>query len=353
MIFNNPISKRWKTLFQHSFFLILVLFGGCKKDTGPSPLRIITSDVLLVTSYFGVSGGTIEINPGAKIGIIYCGVCWNTSPSPDTSDFSTKEPYRFLDKFNSKLRFLEANTKYYIRAYVVSTKGLIYGDEKTFITNKQSIFSNGAGVTDIDGNQYKSFILNGQEWMKENLKTTRYRDGSAITTGLSDTAWQNTKIGSYSVYENKEANNDIYGKLYNFYAVADPRGLCPAGWHVPSDEEWKSMESILGMTAIDLDLVSQYRGNDQNVGDKLKAVSNLWNPEENWATDESGFSGLPGGARNSLGGYSAISYEGIWWPSTESFKDGAWCRNLVYNGGFIGRLESSKRNGFSVRCIKD
>ena len=89
-----------------------MLFDGCKKDTERSLLKVITTDVLLVTSYFGVSGGTIETNPGAKIGIIHCGVCWNTSPSPDTADFSTKEANRFLNKFNSQLRFLEANTKY-------------------------------------------------------------------------------------------------------------------------------------------------------------------------------------------------------------------------------------------------
>lgn len=194
-------------------------------------------------------------------------------------------------------------------------------------------------VKDIDGNAYQTVKIGTQTWMKTNLKTTRYRDGSPISTGLSDSAWQATTSGAFAIYQDNEAKNDTYGKLYNWYAVADSRKLCPTGWHVPSQAEWTTLENFLG---------------GQNVaGGKLKAVSSLWRNPNTGATDESGFSALPGGGRYYGGGYNLIGYYGLWCTSTESWATIAWNRILSSSDVNLAQYSYYKQFGSSVRCLKD
>ena len=195
------------------------------------------------------------------------------------------------------------------------------------------------GCVDIDGNVYKTVQIGTQLWMKENLKTTRYRDGSAIPTNFIDSQWGNTTRGAYAIYDNEPENDKIYGKLYNWYAVADPRGLCPAGWHVPSDAEWTTLENFLGGTNV--------------AGGKMKAVSSLWQSSNTGATNESGFSGLPGGYRGFNGNFSYIGNYGYWWSSSEYSAANAWFRILYYSLGNSGRNNYLKQDGFSVRCLRD
>jgi len=194
-------------------------------------------------------------------------------------------------------------------------------------------------LTDIDGNVYQTVSIGTQCWMKTNLKTTRYRDGSAIPTGLSDSQWQNTNSGAYAIYDNNAANNDTYGKLYNWFAVTDSRNLCPTGWHVPSDAEWTTLENFLGGVNV--------------AGGKMKAVSSLWTSPNTGATDESGFSGLPGGCRFYLGSYFGVGNYGYWWSSTESSTTYAWGRGLGYVSGGSNRSYYYEPYGFGVRCLRD
>jgi uncharacterized protein (TIGR02145 family) len=194
-------------------------------------------------------------------------------------------------------------------------------------------------VTDIDGNTYPTVRIGIQIWMKENLKTSRYRDGSAILTGLSNEQWSETNTGAFAVYDDNPRNDKIFGKLYNWYAVADPRGLCPAGWHVPSHTEWETLEEFLGGVKV--------------AGGKMKAVSELWNSSNVEASNQSGFSALPGGYRYANGYYSDIGYYGYWWSSTENSSAYAWTRSLSYSVGNSYRDYYLKQNGFSVRCLRD
>ncbi len=194
-------------------------------------------------------------------------------------------------------------------------------------------------VTDIDGNVYTTVTIGTQVWMAENLKTTRYRNGDPISTNLSDTDWKNATTGAYSIYDNKPENDKTYGKLYNWYAVADSRNLCPAGWHVPSDAEWTTLENFLGGDGIE--------------GGKMKAVSNLWQSPNKGATNESGFSGLPGGSRSWDGNYTNVGNYGYWWLSTDNSSSNAWGRGLDYDNGYSGLHASDERRGFSVRCLRD
>jgi uncharacterized protein (TIGR02145 family) len=196
----------------------------------------------------------------------------------------------------------------------------------------------GNGATDIDGNTYTSIIINGQEWMQQNLAVTKYRNGDPIPSGLSDATWQSTTSGAYAIYNNDAANNTLYGKLYNWFAVNDGRGLCPTGWHVPSDAEWATLETNLGGSSV--------------AGGKMKSTTG-WNSPNTGATNESGFTGLPGGYRGSNGSYSDVGYNGGWWGSTEYGSSDAWNRRLAYDDSVVYRFNDSKRGGFSARCVRD
>ncbi len=207
--------------------------------------------------------------------------------------------------------------------------------------NLQVCSEGGSGntVTDIDGNVYSTVTIGSQIWMQENLKVSRYRNSDPIPTNLSDAAWQTATSGAYAIYNNDTAINTIYGKLYNWYAVADSRNLCPVGWHVPTDGEWTTLENFLG--------------GDSIAGGKMKAVSSLWTIRNTGATNSSGFTGLPGGWRNSSGAaYYFIGSSGAWWSSTQSFTY-AWWRTLSNFKANSNRDDGGKANGLSVRCLRD
>jgi uncharacterized protein (TIGR02145 family) len=205
------------------------------------------------------------------------------------------------------------------------------------ITTASNACGADTSVTDIEGNVYQTIPIGNQCWMKENLKTSKYKNGAPIPTGLSNSQWQGATTGAYSIYNNSTANNDLYGKLYNFYTVADPRGLCPEGWHVPTHAEWTTLENFLGGITV--------------AGGKMKTTTG-WNPPNTGATNESGFSGLPGGFRYYNGNFNNMGNNGFWWTSTVNFTSG-WYRSLdnTFANTYIDY--NLKSNGMSVRCVKD
>ena len=202
-----------------------------------------------------------------------------------------------------------------------------------------------------DGRTYDLVEIGGQCWFADNLATDQYRNGDLIPTGLDNTTWQNTTAGAYAIYSNDPANDVTYGKLYNWYTTIDTRGLCPTGWHVPSDCEWMYLEGSLGMSVANQE-TSGSRGT--NEGGALKATNN-WNSPNIGATNSSGFTGLPGGWRYFNGSYFTSGVNGSWWSRTEFNSSVAWGRGL--NSGFadVGRIGSDgfKQGGYSLRCIKD
>jgi len=200
-----------------------------------------------------------------------------------------------------------------------------------------------------DGRTYDLVEIGGQCWFADNLATDQYRNGDPIPTGLSNTTWQNTTAGAYAIYNNDLANDATYGKLYNWYTTVDSRGLCPTGWHVPTDCEWMYLESSLGMSVTDQETAG-WRGT--NEGGALKATTN-WNAPNTGATNSSGFAAFPGGYRNDDGTYFSIGDYGYWWSSTESGSTSAWLRELDYFDSDVYRDNASKQSGFSVRCVRD
>ncbi len=218
-------------------------------------------------------------------------------------------------------------------------------------------------VRDIDGNRYATIVIASgdsgpapQVWMKENLDVTRYRNGDKIVHAGSAEEWQQCnreKKGAWCYYRNDERRGGVYGKLYNWYAVNDPRGLAPEGWHVPSDMEWAMLERHLGMTVMEA-YERGYRGKDADVGGKLKhAESRYWAYPNAGASNESGFSAQPGGYRQHYGTFLNEWYQAYFWTSTGIGNLSALSRSLFSSNSVVSRYNNSKSCGFSVRCIKD
>ena len=203
-----------------------------------------------------------------------------------------------------------------------------------------------------DERTYDLLEIGGQCWFADNLATDQYSNGDLIPTGLNDTTWQYTTAGAYSIYNNDSANDVIYGKLYNWYTTVDTRGLCPTGWHVPTDCEWMYLEGSIGMPIIDQE-AGNARGTTE--GGALKSTTNWLSPNVG-ATNSLGFSALPGGYRNSGGTYYNIGDSGYWWSSTDfdsSLFILAWHRRLSKNSSDVFRALPVMLSGLSVRCIKD
>lgn len=198
----------------------------------------------------------------------------------------------------------------------------------------------GAGVT-FNGYTYTSIVLgNGQEWMAENLRTTTYANGDPIPNVTDGNQWGNLTTGAWAHYNNDSQYENPYGKLYNWYTVDDPRNVCPTGWHVPTDAEWTVLSDYLGGSAV--------------AGGKMKSTgTQYWLSPNTDATNERGFSGIPGGNRNLDGTFSIIGYYGYWWSSTENSSGSAWYHQLYYYNGYVSRYDDNKKHGFSVRCIRD
>jgi uncharacterized protein (TIGR02145 family) len=226
---------------------------------------------------------------------------------------------------------------YLVIAALIMLSGCKKKDDEDTGNNSNSSFT----VTDIDGNLYQTVTIGSQIWMKENLKTTTYRDGTPIPLVTDATDWYHLNSGAYCDYDNTTSNSGIYGRLYNWYAVHSGN-LCPVGWHVPTEADWVTLESFL----TDLNLG----------GGKLKETGTAhWQTPNEGATNETGFTALPGGYRSSTGSYYSITYNGYWWSATESTNDTSYAtyRYLDFALSAINANEDYKVDGLSVRCIKD
>ena len=194
-------------------------------------------------------------------------------------------------------------------------------------------------ITDADGNVYTSVTIGTQEWMTENLRTSKYSDGTSIPNITDNTAWSNLSTAAWSYYNNSGSNDATYGKLYNWYAVNTSK-LCPTGWHVPTDAEWTVLTDYLTAD-----------GHSGSEGSALKSTSG-WNSGGN-GTDDYGFLGLPGGYRSLNGSFLNIGNNGHWWSSSQFNTSDAWSRNLLNYYDSVNSYNYYKDYGFSVRCLRD
>lgn len=195
-------------------------------------------------------------------------------------------------------------------------------------------------VKDANGETYRTVEIGTQRWMAENLNATRYRNGDAIPYVKDERQWESFNEGAFCYHDNSKKSGRVYGRLYNWHAVNDPRGICPVGWHIPTDEEWQQL--------------ADYLGGNRLAGDKMKeAGTRHWAVPNAGATNLSGFSALPGGGRDEFGKFIIDKYGGYWWSSTDDGGVDVWVRSIFYGYGSILRDGFNKNCGFSVRCLKN
>lgn len=298
---------------------------------------IITLSLTPYTETTATGGGNVTNDGGANV--TSRGVCWSTNHNPTILNNKTLNGTG-LGIFTSSIIELSSNTTYYVRAYATNSIGTSYGFESSVILY---INTPGPNVSDVDGNVYHSVKIGAQIWTLENLKTTKYNNGNSIGTTIPASLYisiANTPKYQWAPSYGDENMVATYGRLYTWYAVTDSRGICPTGWHLPSDAEWTTLTTFFG-------------GESVEAGNKLKeAGTTHWQRPNTGATNSSGFTALPGGYRINSGTFN--DEMGYWWSSTETDPGGAWYRGMSYALYSVVRGYSyDKAHGFSVRCVKD
>jgi len=324
---------------------------------GTYNLQPTAPTLVLDTVIAGFGSGTATVRfTSTGSGVFERGICWGTSPNPTVSGnkyvFGGSGGYGFTQVFSGSM---VGNQLHYARAYARTSSGIFYSNEKTFTPAPGQPCPGVSTVTDIDGNVYQGIQIGTQCWTQSNLKVSKYRNGDNIPTGLSNADWQFTTSGAYAIYNNDPVNDGLYGKLYNYFAATDSRGLCPTGWHVPSDGEWNILVKYLDPNA---DTVCINCVQSSTVGGALKSTAMQptpggWNSPNTGATNSSGFTALPGGLRISNGDFYGLTNNGVWWSSSVSSGSGAWSRDLNNGSSNIYRDSFGRAFGFSVRCCRD
>jgi uncharacterized protein (TIGR02145 family) len=326
---------------------------------------VSTAEVTNISSVSATSGGNVTDEGGS--GVIARGVVWHNSETMSLEvNTGFTENGQGAGTFISDISGLSAGTRYYLRAYATNGTGTSYGNIVEFETSAQA-----ATVSDVSGNRYGIVTIGNQVWMAENLRTKRYADGTLIAGGLANDSWQNTTQGAYTIYPHSISSLDgeeevlaAYGALYNWYAVQDERRLCPAGWKVPSDEDWTELTEYLSeqfglnnepeaVNGLANSLKSCHQVSSPLGGNCSTNEHPRWNSHNvHYGTDNFGFAALPGSNRDASGSYGLIGSAGLWWTSTGDGGQNAFYRSVTVNAGNLQRETDSRNMGLSVRCIK-
>jgi len=327
----------------------ILCLSSCEKSLN---LPVVsTTSVSAITQTSAITGGNVTSDGGATVterGVLY-------STSSDPINTGTKVTVGSgTGTFSTKLTGLTNGTTCYFVAYATNSAGTAYGDELSFTTDKPDITGQTGTLRDYDGNAYNWIGIGKQAWMAENLKVTHYADGTAIPLVEGKTAWDALGITdkAYCWYNHSTSNGEIYGGMYTWAtamngaasSTSNPsgvQGVCPAGWHVPSSMEWTYMTDYLGGKGV--------------AGGKLKETGTIhWADPNTGATNETGFTALPGGYRNSNGHlFNLIGSYGYWWSTSAYDADNIYRRYMGYDYANVYSYFNSKNYGFSVRCVRD
>jgi len=288
------------------------------------------------TASGAVTGGEVTATGGGTVSAR--GVCYSTTANPDILTGTVTTDGTGTGAFVSTLSGLTDGTVYYVRAYATNSAGTAYGTQVQLLTM----------VADVEGYLYKTVLINNKVWMAENLRSAKYNDNSDIPPVINGAAWAALTTDAFCWYGNDETTNKpLYGALYNWYAV-NKGTLCPTGWHVPTDAEFKGLSMFLGMTQTQADGFS-WQGTDQ--GTQLKSTAG-WTTGN--GTNTVGFTALPGGYRYYFdGGFAGAGTIGYWWASDQVSPTNSYYRRLDGANAGIFREGAVKAAGKSVRCIKN
>lgn len=307
-------------------------YGADISFTTKTCIEIITSAITSVTSSAASAGGSIVSGCGDIV--TARGICWSLTSNPTIADSNTSDGSG-SGAFSSNLSGLSTGILYYVRAYATTGTGTYYGNQMSFMTL--------SSVLDYDGNSYTVIPIGTQSWLKENLKTGRLNDGSPIPLVTDGSTWSVYTTPAYCHYNTDVVTFNTYGALYNWYAVNSGK-LCPTGWHVPTYTDWLALIAFLGNTS--------------DAGGKLKeAGTSHWTSPNTGATNEFGFTALPGGCdyTGSTWNFFGVGSAAFWWSSTPtSDPKFIYCPTLDFStANLLWAAYMSKSEGLSVRCIKD
>lgn len=338
---------------------ISVLLPSCNKENETPLVKVTTDPVSRISRTSGSIKGSMK-NEGTDTVIAY-GFCWSTRAQPEYSDNREVPNHTTNGIFQSGIIGLSPGTTYYVRAYAITVENKIYGNQESFTTKAATAlttFNPGLiyqTVSDVDGNSYKTIKIGTQEWLAENLKTTRFNDGTVIPLVTDENRWSRLSTPAYSWYNNDEAVfKNIYGGYYNWHAVNSGK-LCPAGWHVPGENDWKVLKLFLGMTT---EQIESGFVPETTSGNKIKETGTLnWIEGSVTATNESGFTALPGGSRSDSNFNFGGEGEGAgWWsasliPVSGYYPYSHW---VISDKDWFYRSDMLNANyGLNVRCVKN
>jgi uncharacterized protein (TIGR02145 family) len=323
--------------------LIVFLFPfiACKKKEVENLSTVKTLLVADIKSTSALSGAYVYLDGGEEIS--QKGIVWSTTPGPTIGNSNTNEGPG-IGYFTSRLTGLIPYTTYYARAYAINAVGISYGEEKIFKTSNPNLNPNLTynSIMDASGNSYATIVIGTQEWMAENLRTTVYANGDPIASPASD-QFLGINSGAWTHYDNNIQYEFPYGKLYNWFAVNDPRNVCPTGWHVPSQQEYYTLINYLGGPTV--------------AGGKLKSNNReFWESPNLNATNESGFSSLPGGylgSDSNGASFNAEGNRGFWWSSTDGGFYGPYYIFMAYDSSMARSGDMGRNYGCCIRCLKD
>jgi len=321
--------------------LSIILVQSCTKDEKKevfitTPI-LTTSNVQKITESTAESGGSISNNGGSEV--IAEGICWSISPNPSILDHTSTTDV-IKESFTCGIKDLTFKTIYYVRAYATNTAGTSYGQEVTFTTADADL----SPIKDIDNNIYHVVRIGTQTWTKENLRTTRFNDGTDIPKITDGEDWESATTAAYCIYNNTIVADSIltFGLLYNWYAATDDK-LAPVGWHLPTEDDWNTLIT--------------YLGGNQSAGAKLKETgTSHWLYPNKGATNETGFTALPSGGRYAhISQYLFMTQVGGFWSSTPYPYDNlaAYTYFLYSHDARMDRGNYGKQTGWSIRFIKD
>jgi len=310
---------------------------------------VVTNEVTEITTNTALSGGIVT-DIGATA-VSSRGVVWSTTPTPTISSTGVTINGANSGTFTSEISNLSPNTTYYLRAYATNLQGTSYGEEFTFTTSPL-LYSAGNGVTAFDGSHYNSVLINNQEWTSSNLNVTTYNDGTTIPQAQSAATWASLTTGAWCYYSFQTSNGLVYGKLYNWYAIAGiwneasktdaslRKKLAPTGWHISTTAEWTALGDFLGGAG--------------NAGGFIKEAGTAhWLTPNTGSTNSTGLTALPGGNCSTAGVSGGLGSSGNWWCSDEYNTVNAWCSGLVSNTKNLSSAPINKKTGYSVRLVKD